>query len=127
MAEIDLSRLITSTVDNVIDEFSSSYKQDSVFLSIERERSINLINDWLNIEKIRPPFTLVAQETQLSIDLSGLKLQLKIDRIDRLNDGSIMLIDYKTGLTHLKSWFGDRPQQPQLPLYAVYAGRNKEF
>ncbi len=127
MAEIDLLHLINSIVDNVINDFSSSYKQESVFLSIERERTINLINDWLNIEKIRPPFTLVAQETQLSIDLSGLKLQLKIDRIDRLGDGSLMLIDYKTGLTHLKNWFGDRPQQPQLPLYAVYSWENQEF
>ena len=42
--------------------------------------------------------------------------------MDRLADGSHALIDYKTGaqLTP-RQWMGERPEEPQLPLYAVSA------
>ncbi len=41
------------------------------------------------------------------------------DRSTRLADGSRMVIDYKTGIPKLSQWFGDRPDEPQLPLYAL--------
>src|SRR5690606_11198928 len=46
-------------------------------------------------------------------------LQLRIDRVDQLNNGELLLIDYKTGSPKAKSWLGERPDEPQLPLYAV--------
>jgi RecB family exonuclease len=45
----------------------------------------------------------------------------RIDRMDRLDDGSHALIDYKTGRATPSSWRGQRPDEPQLPLYAVSA------
>jgi RecB family exonuclease len=43
--------------------------------------------------------------------------------MDRLADGTYALIDYKTGaqLTP-RMWMDERPDEPQLPLYAVSAG-----
>jgi hypothetical protein len=38
--------------------------------------------------------------------------------VDRLDDGRDVLIDYKTGRPAVKSWSGERPDEPQLPLYA---------
>ena len=35
--------------------------------------------------------------------------------------GSIEVLDYKTGRVDPKKWFGERPEDPQLPLYAVSA------
>ena len=32
-----------------------------------------------------------------------------------------MILDYKTGLVSKKSWDGDRPDEPQLPIYAITA------
>ena len=43
-----------------------------------------------------------------------------IDRVDKLQDGSSAIIDYKTGSTSLTKWFGERPDEPQLPLYSVF-------
>ena len=42
--------------------------------------------------------------------------------MDKLADGSYALIDYKTGaqLTP-RQWMGERPEEPQLPLYVVSA------
>jgi hypothetical protein len=43
---------------------------------------------------------------------------VRIDRRDRLLAGGRVLIDYKTG-TPRADWRGDRPDNPQLPLYAL--------
>ena len=42
-----------------------------------------------------------------------------LDRLDRLDSGGYALIDYKTGRTSTVAWLGERPDDPQLPLYAV--------
>jgi len=47
-----------------------------------------------------------------------------MDRVDQLPDGSLIVIDYKTGKVALASWMDERPDEPQLPLYAVTAEGN---
>jgi RecB family exonuclease len=42
-----------------------------------------------------------------------------IDRVDQLEDGSRVILDYKTGRVRPAWWFGERPEDPQLPLYGV--------
>ncbi len=52
--------------------------------------------------------------------MDGLPLKIKIDRIDQTLDGKTILIDYKTGhVQNLKKWFGERIEDPQLPLYSL--------
>ena len=41
------------------------------------------------------------------------------DRIDELEDGRRSVIDYKTRAPSKTNWLGDRPQEPQLPLYSL--------
>lgn len=89
------------------------------YCALERERLEGLLWEWLQQEKTRPPFSVVAIEEQRRIHFAGLTLQLRIDRIDQLDSGELLLIDYKTGSPKLKSWLGERPDEPQLPLYAV--------
>ena len=50
---------------------------------------------------------------------SGLSFQFRIDREDRLADGTHILIDYKTGHCNPADWFGERPDDPQMPLYGL--------
>ncbi|MGI9332062.1 MAG: PD-(D/E)XK nuclease family protein, partial [Gammaproteobacteria bacterium] len=53
-------------------------------------------------------------------ELAGLRFGLRIDRIDTLEGGQALLIDYKTGRSNsATSWMGERPDEPQLPLYAL--------
>jgi RecB family exonuclease len=44
---------------------------------------------------------------------------VRLDRVDRLPDGRELLIDYKTGEAAPRHWFGERPDEPQLPAYAL--------
>lgn len=91
----------------------------SFYCALEQERLARLLNEWLEQEKTRPPFSVIAIEEKHSVNFAGLNLQLRIDRIDQLENGELLLIDYKTGSPKLKSWLGERPDEPQLPLYAV--------
>lgn len=86
---------------------------------LERERLLRTVHAWLQIEDARPPFSVLTVEAQGRIDLGGLALQIRPDRVDRLDDGSLAIIDYKTGRVAIGDWLDARPQQPQLPLYAV--------
>jgi ATP-dependent helicase/DNAse subunit B len=48
----------------------------------------------------------------------GLPYRVRIDRQDELEDGARVVIDYKTGAA-TADWRGDRPDNPQLPVYAL--------
>ncbi len=89
------------------------------FLRIESARLRALLLAWLDLDRARAGFSVVAPEQAIAVDVAGLKLALRIDRIDQLADGSLVLIDYKTGATKPKVWAGERPEEPQLPLYAL--------
>ena len=57
---------------------------------------------------MRPHFTVIATEKRLEATFADLTLQVQIDRIDKLDDGSEIIIDYKTGLVHIEDWFSTR-------------------
>ena len=86
----------------------------------ERFRLEEVILEWLTLEEARDQsFTVEHIEKDQSLQISGLPLSLRIDRVDRLRDGSAVLIDYKSGEPKLKSLDGDRPAEPQLLVYAA--------
>ncbi|HKB72907.1 MAG TPA: PD-(D/E)XK nuclease family protein, partial [Burkholderiales bacterium] len=71
----------------------------------------------------RPPFSVVSTEEKRPIVFSGVTFDARIDRMDRLESGGHAIVDYKTGRGKLSAtrWQGERPDEPQLPLYAVSA------
>ena len=87
------------------------------FAAIEQARLVRVVSEWLAYERQRVPFTVVEREAPRKVELGGLAMDLRLDRLDRLADGTHALIDYKTGVANLTSWLGDRPDEPQLPLY----------
>lgn len=91
------------------------------YLDLETERLVSLIAEWLTYESMRASFTVEQTEANANAAVSSLVLHLRLDRIDRLNDGSLAVIDYKTGKVAAKAWDLPRPEDVQLPLYATYA------
>lgn len=87
-------------------------------LAVEQQRLEALADAWLAIEAARAPFEVEAEHSR-SASIAGLPMTIRPDRVDRLAGGELLLIDYKTGRCDPKDWFGERPDEPQLPVYAV--------
>ncbi len=101
---------------------SSEGTWDDAYLSAQRKRLLNLLRPWLEQELNRPPFTVRSQEKRLNdVRLGPLRLDLRVDRIDDTEAGTVIL-DYKTGRAHPNDWKSERPDAPQLPLYAILSG-----
>ncbi len=79
-----------------------------------------MLGSWLAIEAGRPgTFRIAALEQTRKVTLGPLKLQLRVDRIDQLEDGSLVVMDYKSGVGNPLNWSDERLSEPQVPLYAV--------
>jgi ATP-dependent helicase/nuclease subunit B len=93
------------------------------FADLERARLVRLAREWLEVEKARPRFSVVSTEEKRPIVFGGVQFDARIDRMDRLSTGGHAILDYKTGGGKLSAtrWQGERPDEPQLPLYAVSA------
>jgi probable DNA repair protein len=91
------------------------------YLQLEEQRVIRLVTEWLDYERNRRPFSVHATEVDAVTTIAGLTLKLRLDRVDRLNDNSLLVVDYKTGNVDPKSWDLPRPDDVQLPLYAAFA------
>jgi len=93
------------------------------FCAIEAARLTQLVIDWLAVERERKQaFSVEALEQEQTIELSGLRLNTRADRVDRLQDGGLAVIDYKTGRSVSNDgWFDERLTEPQLPLYCLHS------
>ncbi len=85
----------------------------------ERVRLHNLLRLWLDAERQRQPFVVEwLERAAQTVNFAGAEFRVRIDRSDRLLAGGRVLIDYKTG-SPVPDWRGDRPDNPQLPIYAL--------
>lgn len=118
-----LQSLIEQTVLTVLGKERRKRPQiySERFSALERSRLEAVALEWLELDRQRAPFTLVASEKRQDINLKGLRMTLYADRIDELEDGSVCIIDYKTGQPSPSAWFGERPDDPQLPLYGIFS------
>ncbi|MFQ5465270.1 MAG: PD-(D/E)XK nuclease family protein [Thermodesulfobacteriota bacterium] len=89
------------------------------YLDIERERVKGLLAEWLELEAARPDFTVLSIERRLEIEAGALRLRARYDRVDEVEGGGRVLMDYKTGRISKNGWIPPRPTDPQLPVYAT--------
>ena len=94
-----------------------------MMVRLEEERLKKLLWEWMELEESRSPFEVVATEEKVEIQFAGLNFRATIDRVDRLADGSLAVVDYKTGNPRIQDWLGERPKEPQLPIYCVTASQ----
>ena len=97
-------------------------KLSPTLAELERERLAALLLETLALESERAPFRVAAREQSLEVSFGGVAVSTRIDRMDEVAGAGTVLFDYKTGATDVRSWFGDRPDAPQLPIYALGAG-----
>jgi RecB family exonuclease len=91
------------------------------YLELEEIRLTGLVREWLDYETGRIAFEVTETEAARTVALGGLTFNLRLDRIDRLSDHTLLVIDYKTGNVKPSAWELPRPDDVQLPLYAAFA------
>ncbi len=114
--------LVTDAVASALAEEKLAARIDTVFIELEKQRLQRLLMGWLEIESQRAAFAVSASEQDMLVSIGDLELRIRADRIDTLADGSKMVIDYKSGDMSPNHWLSERPQEPQLPLYAYTMG-----
>lgn len=119
-----LARLIAEAAAHAVERvhLDRPGRLEGPFAELERERLARLAREWLEIEAGRAPFEVAMREEPLKLSAGNLQIDGRIDRIDRLEDGGLAVIDYKTGRVSVAAWMGERPDDAQLPLYALAAG-----
>ncbi len=102
------------------DYFAEQGVPSARLLQIEQQRLQGLIAEWLlEVEVERAAFCVVETEQEHYEQIGPLKIRTFIDRIDQLEDGSQVILDYKTGQVRLDSLLAERLLEPQLPIYAI--------
>ena len=66
-------------------------------LSLEERRLHGLLRTVVTADAAREPFTIDSVEREIEFLEAGVQMTLRADRIDRLPDDSIAILDYKTG------------------------------
>jgi probable DNA repair protein len=110
----ELRALISRNVQSAIQQLGAVIGR-----KLEQRRLERLLAEWLEIEKSRDTFTVHATEQERLVTLGGLQVRTRADRVDQLLSGREIILDYKTGQVKWSFWEGDRPDQPQLPLYCA--------
>jgi len=109
--------LVAAAVDAAIAS-SAPAGSGNPTIALEREWQQRAVDRLMELDLARPPFTVIETERTLGVTIAGLDLSLRVDRVDRIGDG-LVVIDYKTGKASSSAWRGARMDAPQLPLYAV--------
>jgi probable DNA repair protein len=91
------------------------------FAEIEQRRLTRLARAWLDEDRRRGDFRIAAVEDKRCIEIAGLVLTTRLDRVDEVGDSRRIIIDYKTGAQSASAMLGERPDEPQLPLYLLGA------
>lgn len=90
--------------------------------ALEEKRAFRIVSAWLILECEREPFVAAQVEERHAIVTDGLTLSVRLDRMDQLDDGSRVVIDYKGGgklPAVVTDWQRERPVHLQLPAYAA--------
>jgi len=114
LAPQELESLIAGAADAAVAKLGPGIGRD-----IEKLRLQRLLPKWLDIEKERAEFNIAGIETEREVAIGGLQIKTRADRVDVLPDGRQIILDYKTGVLQSRGWEGERPDEPQLPLYCV--------
>lgn len=128
-AELPVDENIPGAVETALQSLHAFTRLTPIQYRAEQLRLQRVLQDWLETERSRPPFQVIALEQELETRLLGHPIQLRLDRADQLEpddnavsdeavEKAVLIIDYKSGKSDLGPWSRERLGEVQLPLYA---------
>lgn len=110
----ELDSLIFNKINVALKRYPSSG-----FKKIEKLRLSRLIHSFIEADKQREDFCVLATEQNITANIANLEFETRLDRLDQMNNGDQIIFDYKTGTTSIASWCGKAISEPQLPIYTL--------
>jgi probable DNA repair protein len=119
-----LEPLIGDCVRRAAERLIESAAAGAAAAAVRREvrRTARVMQELCELELARPPFRVRGLEARRSLRLADAQLEVRIDRIDELEDGTSIIFDYKSGKPARLDWLSERLAQPQLLVYECAAG-----
>lgn len=116
-------RDLTSRIDAALNLAFARHEKntDAVLLqllALERRRVAGLLRQFVAIDGNRDEFQIEGVEGSFEFVAGHIRLPLRFDRLDRFDDGSIAILDYKTGSKKRLINRDSEPQEIQLFVYA---------
>jgi len=90
----------------------------NLVIEAEQARLVSALNQWLELERARPHFEVLALEDPVPLELGGFTFSMRPDRIDKVGAG-LFVIDYKSRAPSASKLLSARLEEPQLPIYAL--------
>ena len=121
--------VLKKNISTLTNEVMSDFKVSKPHLTpsqiqLESHYYNDLLYQWLSFEKTeRPRFSVIESEKKYQIKIDRITFNVKIDRIDEYEDGSRLLIDYKTGAeVPISQWKKSPITSLQMPIYVAFTG-----
>jgi RecB family exonuclease len=107
--------------ETVLDDVLGSSGLNDYFKSLLRETFLDSLENIHALEKsiAEEGYTPAEMEMDVSCTLRGVSLKGKVDRMDTGADGSVSLIDYKTGASNISGPAALRGEDIQIFVYAA--------
>lgn len=100
------------------DDLASCGIEDEYQRELYLDQGIQQLNDFLAATHSSLPPNVLHTEEWFDVQIAGTKLAGRIDRMDRASDGSVNIVDYKTGKARSQE---DADESLQLSIYAMAA------
>jgi len=101
-----------------LDTYAALYFENELQAHLYRSQGLEQLGRFFDSEQTRPSTEVLASEHVFTLDVSGVRVRGRIDRVDRTPQGAIVLIDYKTGSPRDED---DADKSLQLSIYALAA------
>jgi probable DNA repair protein len=110
----ELKELINLKINEALKHYP-----DSELKNIEKIRVAQLLFKFIEVDKTRENFHVLATERSVAVNIAGLNFNTRLDRLDEMDNGDKIVFDYKTGSTSISKWCATNITEPQLPIYSV--------
>ncbi len=100
------------------DDLAASGIQDKYQQELYLKQGLEQLRDFLAGTRSAPPPEVLHTEEWFDVQIAGAKVAGRIDRVDRTADGSVAIVDYKTGKARSQE---DADESLQLSIYAMAA------
>jgi DNA helicase-2/ATP-dependent DNA helicase PcrA len=102
------------------DDLAASGIQDNYQRELYLKQGREQLQDFLAGTRSAPPREVLHTEEWFEVQIAGTKVAGRIDRVDRTADGSVAIVDYKTGKARSQE---DADESLQLSIYAMAASQ----